>query len=383
MPPSPKRFIALYIVLLIATPLAACGGTGTALTAGDAIVYVTLPLSGGRADAGQTALGGVRLAAKEINRSGGLLGHRLVVRALDDQSNSDVAIANVEVLRQAQGRNERIIGVVGHFDSAPIAAALPLYQGMGLVLITPAAGERSLTYLGHTLFFRVNANDSLQAAVVARFLVEQMRAQRVAVIHNGTRYGRELTAGLIDNLQNVGAAVPIQVEFDAGQQDGGELLAQIREASADALFFAGYAVEAANLRARFVEAGVELPMLASDGAFQTAAIDEAAGAAEGMYVSAFAPSPRLAADKRWIDAYRALESRDPGPYSINGYVAMQALAAGVRAANSFQGEEIANALRAIEIETLLGPLRFGGNGDRSDAQIWIYRVEGNEFKQVE
>ena len=62
---------------------------------------------------------------------------------------------------------------------------------------------------------------------------------------------------------------------------------------------------------------------------------------------------------------------------------MQALAAGARAANSLQGEEIAKALREIEIETLLGPLRFGGNGEPVDPQVWIYRVEEDGVKQTE
>ena len=349
----------------------------------DAIVYVAAPLSGLQANAGQTALGGVRLAAEEINRSGGLLGRRLVVRGLDDRSDSDVAVANVGALRQALVRGERIAGVIGHLNSGPTAAALPLYEEMGLVLITPAAGERILTHRGHTMFFRVNASESVQAGVVARFLVDQLSAQRVAVLHNGSEDGESLATALIDNLQELGAAAVIQLEVDAGRREAAELLQPLRDAAADAVFVAGYATEAPYLRAGLVRAGLDLPMLTSDGAFLTATVDEAFGAAEGMYVSAFAPTPPVAADERWINAYRALEFRDPGAYSINGYVAMQALAAGARAANSLQGEEIAKALREIEIETLLGPLRFGGNGEPVDPQVWIYRVEEDGVKQTE
>ncbi len=67
-------------------------------------------------------------------------------------------------------------------------------------------------------------------------------------------------------------------------------------------------------------------MLASDGAFLAATIDESNGAAEGMYVSAFAPSPRTVGDSRWFEAYQAVEYRNPDTYSVNGYVAMQAMA---------------------------------------------------------
>ena len=375
-------FIAITLLINVAL-LTACVSARMEPTSGDAVVYVAAPLSGVQAGGGQSVLGGARLAAEEINRGGGLLGHRLIVRALDDEADVDVAVANVDKLQGALRRGERIVGVIGHLNNAPTAAALPLYEELGLLLITPAAGQRSLSHRGHTLFFRVNANDREQAAVAARFLVEQLRAQRVAIVYADSEYGRALAAGLIDSLNELDATVAAQLKLEFGQHELSHLLTQVREAAAEALFFAGDATEAARFRASLAEAGLDIPMLAGDGAFQTTTIDAAHGAAEGMYVSAFAPNPKTHADASWIKEYRALESRDPGAYSVNGYAALQALAAGVRAANSFQGDEIAEAMRAIEIDTLLGPLRFSANGDAVDSQVWIYRVEGAEFRQVE
>lgn len=381
-----RRKISMVAAILISVVflLSACGGNGSAEpSGGDAIVYVAMPVSGFQANGGQTVLGGVRLATEEINRSGGLLGYRLVVRSLDDESDSEVAVANVEEVRQALNRGERVVGIIGHLNSGQTSATLPLYEEMGVLLITPTASEQSLTQRGYTRFFRVNANDGVQAAVDARFLVEQMNAQNVAVIHNDTEYGRGLAASLVENLQRLGASEALRVEVAEGQSDYTDLLPQLQNATADALFYAGYEIEAPYLRASLVDAGIDLPMLASDGAFLAATIDEAAGTAEGMYVSAFAPSPQNAADARWIEAYQAVEYRDPDTYSINGYVAMQVLAAAARQANSLQGDDIAQTMRENEIETLLGPLRFDANGDLVDPQIWIYRVEGNEFLQVE
>lgn len=379
-----KISMVAAILILVVLLLSACGGNGSAEpSGGDAIVYVAMPVSGFQANGGQTVLGGVRLATEEINRSGGLLGYRLVVRSLDDESDSEVAVANVEEVRQALNRGERVVGIIGHLNSGQTSATLPLYEEMGVLLITPTASEQSLTQRGYTRFFRVNANDGVQAAVDARFLVEQMNAQNVAVIHNDTEYGRGLAASLVENLQRLGASEALRVEVAEGQSDYTDLLPQLQNATADALFYAGYEIEAPYLRASLVDAGIDLPMLASDGAFLAATIDEAAGTAEGMYVSAFAPSPQNAADARWIEAYQAVEYRDPDTYSINGYVAMQVLAAAARQANSLQGDDIAQTMRENEIETLLGPLRFDANGDLIDPQIWIYRVEGNEFLQVE
>jgi branched-chain amino acid transport system substrate-binding protein len=192
-----------------------------------------------------------------------------------------------------------------------------------------------------------------------------------------------LANSLENELRALGAEVALRVEVTEGQARYTDEVAQIQAANADAIFYAGYEIEAPYLRAELAEAGVDLPMLASDGAFLAATIDESNGTAEGMYVSAFAPSPRNAADAEWFEAYQAVEYRNPDTYSVNGYVALQVLAAGARAADSLQADTIAQAIRANALETILSALRFNENGDLVDPQIWIYQVVDGEFQQIQ
>lgn len=376
-----RRFLIFILITLL--PLAACTNQISSPSKGDVVVYVAVPLSGFQANGGQTVLGGVRLAAAQINRSGGLLGYRIDVRPLDDESDSDVAVANVDTIRAALDSGDRVLGVLGHLNSGQTDATLALYSELGLLVITPTASEQSLSQRGYNNFFRVNANDAVQAAVDARFLVEQMKAQQVAVIHNDTEYGRGLAASLAENLQKLGATEALRMEVAEGQSRYEEVVQRIDDTDPDAIFYAGYEIEAPYLRASLVEAGMDLPMLASDGAFLAATIDEANGTAEGMYVSAFAPSPDNVADSQWIEAYQAVEYRDPDTYSVNGYVAMQVLAEGVRAADALDSSAVAEALHNDTLSTLLGDLRYNENGDLTDPQIWIYQVENSEFHQVQ
>lgn len=381
--PTPKSIILLFTALFAVLVCSACGAEVNSLFEGEAVVFVAAPLSGARADAGQSALGGVRLAAEAINREGGLLGRRLAVRALDDRSDAEAATENVVMMGDALGRGERIAGVIGHVDSGVAGAALPHYEELGVTLVTPGAGLPDLAYRGHAMFFRVNADDRVQAEQGARFLVEELSARRVVVVHAGSAYGRGLAAALIESLESLGATTALQAEIGEGQSDFADLALSIEDAGADAVYFAGTASEASRLVGGLKRTESNLPFLASDGAFLGSTIDGALGGAEGMYVSALAPSPDRWEDSGWVEAYRALERRDPGPFSINGYAAMQALAAGVRAAGSFEGDAVAQAMRGIEIETLMGPMRFSANGERVDAQVWIYQVEDGEFRQVE
>jgi branched-chain amino acid transport system substrate-binding protein len=371
-------------LILLALLVGGCGRSGgDTPDRGEVYVYVAVPLSGFQANGGQTVLGGVRLAAEEINRSGGLRGYRVVVRPLDDESDSEVALAQVDEIQAAIDRGDTVLGVIGHLNSGQTLAAMERYQSMPIVVITPTASEQSLTEKGYTNFFRVNANDQVQAAVDAEFLVNTLDAQRVAVVHNDTEYGQGLAASIIEELEQRGATAVVKLQVAEGQARYEEEVSRIVQETPDAIFYAGYEIEAPYLRAALAEAKVGTPMLASDGAFLAATIDESNGTAEGMYVSAFAPSPRNTADDQLFEAYQAVEFRNPDTYSVNGYAAMQALAAAVRAADSFDSRQIADALRAAEVETLLGELRFEPDGDLVDPQIWIYQVQGGEFVQVD
>jgi branched-chain amino acid transport system substrate-binding protein len=374
--------IFFSLMLVIALLFTGCSRSSEP-TEGDAVVFVAVPLSGFQANGGQTILGGVRLAAAEINRNGGLLGYRVVVRPLDDESDSDVAVTQVGQVQSALDQGERVLGVIGHLNSGQTLAAMEQYKGMPIVVITPTASEQSLTARGYTNFFRVNANDNVQAAVDAEFLVSKLNAKRVAVVHNDTEYGKGLAASLVQELQKRSAEAAVTLQVTEGQSRYGDEVAAIKNANADAIFYAGYEIEAPYLRAELVEAGVTLPMLASDGAFLAATIDESNGTAEGMYVSAFAPSPQSVADQSWIEAYQAVEYRNPDTYSVNGYVAMQVLADGVTKADALDASQIADAIRNNALETLLKSLRFESNGDLVDPQIWLYQVVNGEFQQVQ
>jgi len=375
-----RMLLCTLIFLLVA---GGCRGIGRQPTKGDVIVYVAVPLSGFQANGGQTVLGGARLAAEEINRSGGLLGYRVVVRPLDDESDSDVALSQVAQIEQALGQGERVIAVIGHLNSGQTLAAMEVYQTLPLIVITPTASEQSLSQKGYTNFFRVNASDDVQAAVDARFLTEYLKVKDIAVIYNNTEYGKGLAASLIQELTARGAQAVVQLEVEEGQGSYTEEVKQVQEANPDAVFYAGYEIEAPYLRYELIEAGLDMPMLGSDGVFLAASIDEAAGSAEGMYVSAFAPSPRYVADEQWFEAYQVVEYRNPDTYSVNGYVAMQVLAAGVQHANTLDSDEIADALRREQLETMLGELSYEPNGNLSSPKIWVYRVVNQEFEQVD
>lgn len=371
------RLISLLLLMFV---LAGCGGSSPK---GEVTVYVAAPLTGFQANGGQTVLGGAKLAAAKLNQDGGLLGYQVKVVPLDDESDSDVAVAMADEVAAAVAGGEQVLGVIGHYNSGQTLAAMETYKDLPIIVITPTASETSITQRGYRNFFRVNANDAVQARVDANFMVNTLGARRIAVLYNDTEYGVGLAREITAELQKLGAEVALTGQVTEGQARYDAEVAAIQAAAPDAIFYAGYEIEAPYLRVALAQAGLAAtPMLASDGAFLSATIDEAAGAAEGMYVSAFAPSPQSVADSQWIKEYQAVDFRNPDTYSINGYSALMVLAEGVKKANSLDAGKIANALHGATVDTLVGALTYDAQGDLTDPTVYVFQVKDNAFVQV-
>lgn len=380
-----KKFFTFCLLagMLLGSLPGCTGALGAVPTKGEVVVYVGVPLTGFQANAGQTVLGGVRLAAAEANNSGGLNGYKVVVRGLDDESTDDVAVANIQTVQDALDKGEKVLGVIGHLNSGQTSAAMEQYSKMPIVVITPTASEETITQKNYRNFFRVNANDSVQADTLVRFLTQKLNAQSVAVLSNDTPYGKGLAQAVKSRLAAKNVKVSVDLQVKEGQSTFPSEVPQIKSASPDAIFYAGYEIETPYLREALVDAGLKTPMIASDGAFLSVTIDESNGTAEGMYVTSFAPSPKSIASSSWFEAYQAVEYRNPDTYSVNGYVAGTVLLDAARKANSLDAEKIASALRGNTFKTIIGDLRYQPNGDLVDAKIWVYQVNNGEFQQVD
>ena len=374
-----SKAVKFILPLLLIWGLVACG---TPQPKGEVLVYVAVPLSGFQANGGQTVLGGANLKARQINQAGGVAGYTIKVVGMDDESDSDVAVEVANQIKSDLAAGKKIVAVIGHYNSGQTLAAMEIYQDLSILVITPTASEVSITQKGYPNFFRVNANDITQGRIDAEFLVKELNAKKIAVVHNDTEYGIGLKDQIVKALKDLGAEVVLTIQVAEGQETYSNEVKRIKEAAPDAIFYAGYEIEAPYLRADLIAEGVNIPMLGSDGTFLSATIDEAGGTAEGMYLSAFAPSPKTVVDSQWVKEYQAVEYRNPDTYSINGYAAMDVVAQAIKKANSTDPDKILQAARQLDFDSVMGRMAFDEHGDLQQQRIFIFRVVDNEFEQV-
>jgi branched-chain amino acid transport system substrate-binding protein len=374
------RFPLLLVAgLLVALATTGCGPREPS---GEVVVYVAVPLSGFQANGGQTVLGGARLRAEQINAEGGLLGRRIVVAAMDDEADSDVAVDVATTVAGEVAAGRPVLGVIGHYNSSQTLAAMEVYKDLDIAVITPTASNVTITERGYRNFFRVNATDAAQGRVDAEFLANTLGAKRVAVVHVDDDYGNGLRDALVENLRRLGVEVVGDIVIEEAAERHDAAVARILELQPDAIFLAAYETEGYVLLPQLREAGVTVPFMASDACFLSALIDESGPASEGAYVSGFTPSPAAVVDDRWTRQYQAVEQRNPDTYSVVGYMAMDVLVRGAQAARSLEGGRVIDAIARLDYRGLAGTISYDGKGDLREQQVFIFQVREGRFVQV-
>ncbi len=77
-----------------------------------------------------------------------------------------------------------------------------------------------------------------------------------------------------------------------------------------------------------------------------------------------------------------MESRNPGTYSIPGYSALEVIAEGIKKAGTFDAFKVADAIRKLSFDGLVGPIAYDAAGDLVEQNIYIFRVQDGDFVQV-
>jgi ABC-type branched-subunit amino acid transport system substrate-binding protein len=163
------------------------GKTSTPLKIG-----ILLPHTGGLAFQGPPMFAAVRLAVKELNDAGGVLGAQVLVEDGDDGTSPDVAGATVD----------RLIGagvqvIIGASASGVSKAVLPKVVAAGRVMISPSATSDELSTLDDKgLFFRTSPPDVQQAKALNDIIMRDGHS-KIAIVARDDSYGK----GLANNVQ--------------------------------------------------------------------------------------------------------------------------------------------------------------------------------------
>jgi len=191
-----KKVQAFFsIVILLSLVLAGCTPTPTA--AETIKIGLQAPLTGDYAAEGQWAKQSVEIAAELINKKGGVLGKQVEIVVVDDASNpKDSALAAQKVV--AQGLKE----VIASYGSSVTAPAADLYDENKVVSVGYGCTAVRLTMeKQRPYFFRTAGRDDTQSEYFVKFATEQLKAKRIAIMHDNQDYGKGVADDAVKFLQ--------------------------------------------------------------------------------------------------------------------------------------------------------------------------------------
>ena len=326
----------------------------------ETLVAVVGAMSGPYGTLGGLMRTGTAQAVRDLNDAGGVNGDTLALEVFDDTCDVEKATA---IANQIAGKGVRL--VVGHLCSSTSIAAAAVYAQHGVVLISPASSNPKLTdeRVGAGIF-RIFSRSDQQPQVAADYIVSHFPNGGVAIVHDGTAYGKGLADELKQHLNSAGIQ---EVMFDAyrvGATDYSDLVAKLRTAEPALVYVGGTHQEAAAIVRAIRDRGIASTFMSGDALATDEYWTLAGSAAQGTLIT-FPPDARKnPAAENVVAAFREANI-EPESYVLYAYAAVQAWAQAATAAGSPEGGPVSASLGTGTFETVLGTVSFDAKGDVS------------------
>ncbi len=399
----------MFRILILAAPLLALlaptpsGAAETPLEIG-----VLLPLTGGYAPYGQAERQALTLAEEVINANGGVRGRPLSFVVVDTASDPVTAVKEAKKLVE-QRRVTALMG--GHSSAVAEAVGAMAVTRRFPYLITNASAERltdpaTYTHAGqrlaslrrdlprasaverplllarialaeekatsegkslahHFSLFRIAPPASDYDQGIASFLTDVAHPRSAVILYERSLAGGARAARLALTLKRLSIPLLLSLSYDPNAADFRPALNNIAPLKPDLLLAVSRGIDAPLLIRQAIELRLSPKLIVGVGkGFTDATFIERAGRA-GEYLftsplwSPLAPWPGVA---DFVETFRNRHGVAPDYRSAQAYAGAMVMAEGLRLSDRLEPRYVTEALRKVELMTLIGPVSFTSHG---------------------
>jgi len=325
----------------------------TAFAADPIKIGVDGPFTGGSSSMGVSMRDGVRLAADEINKSGGVLGRQIQLVERDDEAKNERGAQ----IAQELINKEHVVAVVGYINTGVGLASQRFFQDAKIPVMNNVATGSVLTHQFDdqpaNYVFRNSANDSIQAPMIADEAVKR-GFKKMAILADSTNYGQLGRADLEKALALKGIKPVAEEKFNIKDVDMTAQLLKAKEAGAEVILTYGIGPELAQIANGMTKLGWKVPMVGSWTLSMANYIDNAGPGGEGARMpQTFIQEPTTPKRQSFIISYLKTfapkNNRMDSPVSAaQGYDSVYLLAAAIKQAGSTDGPKIKDALENLK-----------------------------------
>ncbi|MBN9047379.1 MAG: branched-chain amino acid ABC transporter substrate-binding protein [Rhizobiales bacterium] len=333
-------------------------------------IGVAGPLTGPNAVFGEQVYDGVAAYVNGVNAAGGINGKKIELIKGDDacEPKQAIAVANHFV------DQDKVQAVIGHFCSSSTIPASEIYNDAGILEMTPASTNPTVTDRGLETVFRGCGRDDQQAVVAGAFLLDTLKRDKIALIHDKDTYGQGLVDAVKKTIEARGVKPVLYEGLTRGERDFNALVTKIKSSGANAVYFGGLVPEGSTLIRQIKEQGLDVVVVSGDSFAQKELVAAAGGPAnlKNVYYSA---TPDPLADPSTKGVQEALKKANitPANYTLYGYANAQAVVAALKAGDDVKAQE--KWLRSNTVDSAIGKITWDEKGDIKDFKFVFYKFD--------
>jgi branched-chain amino acid transport system substrate-binding protein len=359
---------------------AAALGVVLALAASPAEAQIKIatagPITGAYASFGAQLKAGAEQAVADINAKGGVLGKKLELVVGDDACDPKQAVSVANSFA-----SNKVVFVAGHFCSSSSIPASKVYAEEGILMITPASTNPAFTENGGWNTFRTCGRDDQQGKVAGEYMAKTFKANKIAVLHDNTAYGKGLADETKKNLNANGKQETMYAAYVPGEKDYSALVSRMKSEGIDVIYIGGYHTETGLIIRQAREQGMKVTLIGGDALVTNEFWQITGESGEGTLMT-FPSDPRARPTAAAVVKEFQAKNIDPEGYVLYTYAAIQVWADAVAKAGTTDPKKVAETLHAGTWNTVLGPISYDAKGDVKVSDYVFYVWHAGKYTQM-
>jgi branched-chain amino acid transport system substrate-binding protein len=313
---------------------------------------------------------------EEVNGRGGILGHKIALRLLDDKSDTQTSIKLYEKLIT----EDKVDVLLAPYSSGITEAVANVNERYKMPFVAYGASSTPIWEKGRKYIFNIVAvaEDYQKGAI---HLAKQIGVKSIAIIGQDSLFPRQAAKGAKEHARQVGIEVVLEENYPVKQTDFTALLQKIQAAGAEAIISNSYFADSAAQLRQMRELNLNFKLYSSTiGPSLPNFPEQVGGVAEYVLgYSQWEPLPQILKHpgmKEFIDAYEKRYGEKPNYHAGNAYGALQVTEAAIKKAGSFDSEKLREALATIEVHSIFGRYKVDGRGMNSHEGLTFQILKG-------
>lgn len=304
-------------------------------------IGVYASLSGQLSSFGSSSVNGIRMAADEINKAGGVNGRQIEILVEDDEGSPERAATVVSKLIS----QDKVQALLGEVTSSNTLAAAPKAQEAKVPMITPLATYPKVTEVGDYVF-RACFVDPFQGAAMAQFAHDSLGARNAAILYDrDSIYSKSLVQSFKHTLTRLGGEIVIEQAYGQRESNFISQLTAIRDLNPDVIYVPGYYQEVAVIAKQTKQLGIKATLLGGDGWDSPQVFEIGGDALNNSYITNhYAPDDPSPAVKRFTADYRVRFGSTPDAIAALSYDALKLIADSLTRAGTTEGQRLRDAV---------------------------------------